>query len=97
MGGIGVTISSKEEGQDASQSTPLTNLPQKLVDEIASKLGIETEDTKRSLAAGKIEIPDNVEITITRKKNNDSCTIKKLRGGAEFELKYKGRTFRITP
>ena len=98
MSGVGITFNSTEEGQTSSQSTtPLTNLPQNVADEIAKTLGIETPETKRALVAGKIDLPDDVEITVTRKRTGESLTFKKLRGGAEFELKVKGRTFRITP
>ena len=81
----------------AQESTPLISLPQKVVDEIAAKLGIETPQTKQALAGGKIDLPDNVAVTITRKKTNEFLTFKKLRGGAEFEVTYRGTTTRITP
>jgi len=94
MGGVGVTLSSKEEGQ-AAASTPLTNLPPNVVEEVARTLGIQTDETKQALLAGKIDLPDNAEVTITRKLTSESLTLKKLGGGSEFELKFKGRTTRI--
>lgn len=98
MSGVGITFNSTEEGRTSDQqATPLTNLPQKVVDEIAKTLGIETDNTKRALTGGKLAIPDDVEITITRKSSGESLTFKKLQGGAEFELKFKDKTFRITP
>jgi hypothetical protein len=89
MGGIGITISSKEEGK-AAVSTPLTSLPPNVVEEITKALGIQTDETKQALLGGKIDLPDNVEVTITRKLTSESLTLKKLGGGAQFELKYKG-------
>ena len=95
MGGVGVTISSKEDNTPSAVSTPLTNLPPNVVEKIAETLGIQTDETKQALLAGKIDLPDNVEVTITRKITNESLTIKKLSGGSQFELKFKGRTTTI--
>lgn len=96
MSGIGISMESQEGGENAA-STPLTSLPQKVVDEVAKLLGIETAQTKQALAGGKIDLPDNVAITITRKRTNESLTIKKLRGGARFELTHGSRTTTVDP
>ena len=98
MGGVGITFSSTEEGQTSQQqSTPLTNLSEKVVDEIATVLGIQTSETKQALMTGKIDLPDNVEVTITRKSTKQSLTLKKLPGVAQqFELTFEGKTRRIS-
>jgi len=93
MGGIGISIHS-QEGK-ASPSTPLTNLPDKVVDEIARQLGIYTPATRQALTGGKIPLPDDVEVTITRLSTNGSVTIKKT--GSKFTLKYGDKTVELTP
>lgn len=98
MGGIGITINSTEEGRTSrEQSTALTGLPPDVVAKIAETLGIQTNETKQALLAGKIDLPDNVGVTITRKLTNESLTLKKLRGGAQYELTYKGQVTTIPP
>ena len=93
MGGIGISLDSQEA--KSSRSTPLISLPPKVVEDIASKLGIMTAKTKRALLAGKISLPEGVAVTITRKKNKDQLTIKKERGGARYQVTYKGKTTKI--
>jgi hypothetical protein len=53
MGGIGISIK-------GAPPTPLTTLPAKVVDAIASTLGI-SDAAKASLAAGQFHMPDNVD------------------------------------
>lgn len=88
MGGIGISIK-------GSPSTLLTSFPQRVVDEIANKLGISTV-AKGSLAGGKIDLPEDVEVEITRRSNPDpltnSLTITKLSGGAGYRLRYGNTT-----
>src|SRR5262245_23636223 len=56
MGGIGISINSTEEGRTSrEQSTALTSLPPDVVAKIAETLGIQTNETKQALLAGKID------------------------------------------
>jgi hypothetical protein len=84
MGGIGITIK-------GGPSTHLTHLPQRVVDQIASKLGISAIG-KAALAEGTMDLPEGVEVEITRLSNADpltnSLTIRKLPGGAGYRLRY---------
>ena len=48
MGGIGISLDLQET--KSSRSTPLVSLPPKVVEDIASKLGIMTAKTKRALS-----------------------------------------------
>jgi len=94
MGGIGISINSQEAGK-GSAATPLTSLPEKVVDEIAKQLGIQTPATRQALTAGKIPLPDDVEVTITRLSTKGSVTIKKT--GSKYRLKYGDTTVDLTP
>ena len=71
----------------------LVRLPPEVVEHIASKLGIMTAETKRALS--EISLLEGVAVTITRKKNKDQLTIKKERGGARYQVTYKGKTTKI--
>lgn len=95
MGGIGISLHS--QGGARSTSTPLTSLPDKVVNEIARQLGIVSAESMQALTGGKMNLPDDVEVTITRLSNSDSCTIEKLGGGATYRLKYRNTTVDITP
>jgi hypothetical protein len=96
MGGIGVTFESTEDGRTSQeQSTPVTNLPPNVVEAVARALGIQTDQTKAALRDGTLNLPDDVEVKITRKITDETLTLKKRRGGAEYELKYKGETTTI--
>jgi hypothetical protein len=95
MGGIGIELHS-QEGK-GSPSTALTSLPDKVVSEIATKLGIVSAETRQALTAGKMNLPDDVEVKITRLSNSDSCTIKKLAGGSTYRITYRNTTVDITP
>ena len=98
MGGIGITLNSTDEGRTSQeQSSALTSLPQDVVAKIAETLGIQTNETKQALLAGKIDLPDNVTVTITRKITGDYLTLKKLSGGAQYELTYKDKVTKISP
>jgi hypothetical protein len=87
MGGIGISIS-------GAPTTELTSLPNNVLDEIARALQI-SQVGRDSLAKGKIDLPEGVDVEITRKTNGDSCTLRKLPGGAGYRLTYKGRTVDI--
>jgi hypothetical protein len=89
MGGIGVSINGLPD-------TELTSLPNNVLNEIAAALKI-SQIGRDSLAKGKIDLPENVEVEITRKTNGDSCTLTKLPGGAGYRLKYKDKTIDIPP
>lgn len=91
MSGVGITFNSKEgeRTQDqAARSTPLTNLPAHIAEAVSQALGIETDETKQALLSGKIDFPENMEVTITRKKTGVALTLKK--SGGQFELISKG-------
>ncbi len=92
MGGIGISIK-------GAAPTPLTSLPPKVVDAIASKLGI-SDTGKASLAGSTVHISDNQDYQITRLGNPDpatnSLTIKKQAGGV-YSLTYQGTTTDIPP
>jgi len=94
MGGIGISLNSQEGGKGPT-STPLTNLPEKVVDEIAKQLGIQTPATRQALTTGKIPLPDDVEVTITRLSTKGSITITKK--GSKYTLKYGDKTVELTP
>jgi len=98
MGGIGISLHS-QEGKDAptNPSTPLVSLPEKIINEIASKLGIKSEKSRAALTSGKIALPDNVEVAITRLSTNDSLTIKKLPGGDTYVIKHKDKSYDVKP
>jgi hypothetical protein len=87
MGGIGISI-------NGEPTTQLTSLPNNVLDEIANALKI-SPIGRNSLASGKIDLPENVDVEITRKTNGDSCTLRKLPGGAGYRLTYKGNTIDI--
>jgi hypothetical protein len=95
MGGIGISLHSKKDKD--SPATPLVSLPAKVVDEIARQLGIYSLETRQALTGGKISLPDDVEITITRASTKGSLTIRKLEGGAKYRLKYGDTTVDVTP
>jgi hypothetical protein len=84
MGGIGIKIK-------GAPSTHLTHLPQKVVDQIASRLGISAIG-QASLVEGTMDLPENVEVEITRLSNADpltsSMTIRKLPGDAGYRIRY---------
>jgi len=88
MGGIGISISGEPD-------TELTSLPSHVLDEVANVLKI-SQKGRDSLAKGKIDLPEGIEVKITRNTNKDSCTLKKLSGGG-YELKYQDRTINIPP
>lgn len=94
MAGIGISMES-QDSKGSAKSTDLISLPQKVVDEIAAKLGIMTAKTKRALTSGKISLPEGVTVTITRKKNKEKITIKKLPGSAQYRVTYKGKSKKI--
>lgn len=93
MGGIGITIHSQESTR--SPSTPITSLPKKVVDEIARQLGI-SEPAQRALASGKLDLPDDVDVKLTRLSNSESCTVRKLSGGATYRITYRDKTVDVT-
>jgi hypothetical protein len=90
MGGIGISMNSQDG--EKSPSTPLTMLPSQVVEEIANKLGISI-NAKDALAKGKIDLPENIDIKITRLSKNTSCTIKKQ--GAEYTVTYEGKSVTV--
>jgi hypothetical protein len=94
MGGIGISLHSQEKG--SAVSTPLTSIPRKVANYIASTLGIETAATKQALVSGKISLPEGVSVRITRKKTKERITVKKLPGGSQYEVTYKGKRTKIT-
>jgi hypothetical protein len=87
MGGIGISI-------NGEPTTQLTSLPNNVLDEIAKALDI-SPIGRKSLASGKIDLPEDVDVEITRKTTKESCTLRKLPGGAGYRLTYKGRTIDI--
>ena len=92
MGGIGISLDSQET--KSARSKPLVGLPPEVVEHVASKLGIVTAKTKRALSHGEISLPEGVAVTVTRKKNKDKLTIKKLAGGS-YQVTHKGKTTKI--
>lgn len=95
MGGIGVTIHSKE-GKKSPSSTPVLRLPKEVVDEIARQLGI-SEEAKLALTAGTCDLPDNVDVTITRMSNNEILTVKKVDRGATYRVTYRDESIDVKP
>jgi hypothetical protein len=83
MGGIGISMDS--QAGTGSPVKPLASVPQQVIDEIARQLGITESDskerTRQALAAGKIDLPEDVDIKLTRVSTNTYCTIRKLPGG----------------
>ena len=93
MGGIGISMSSKEKS--STRSTPLTSLPRSVADHIVRTLGIKTAPTKKALVSGKINLPVGVTVRITRKKTKDRISVKKLAGGSHYQVTYKGKRTKI--
>jgi len=89
MGGIGISL----QAQDPSK--PVATLPSHVVDDIASKLGI-SANVKDALSKGKIDIPENVDIKVTRLSDpsgNTFCTIRK--DGPEYTITYQGKSAKL--
>lgn len=97
MGGIGISMHSQEK--NSAQSTPLISLPAKIANHVAKTLGIKTAKTKKALSSGKISLPEGVTVRITRKNTkgpSGRISIKKLPGGSEYQVTYKGKRMKIT-
>lgn len=89
MGGIGISLQSQDP------SKPVATLPSHVVEDIANKLGI-SANVKDALAKGRIDIPENVDIKVTRLSDptgNTYCTVRK--DGAEYTITHQGRTVKL--
>ncbi len=92
MGGIGIKIKSRQRPEPDSPATPVTNLPPKIVDEIIAALKVtRVDEVRQALTTGKLEIPDDVEITIERVSTGETLTITPVPGGNEFTLNQSGQ------
>jgi hypothetical protein len=92
MGGIGIKIKSRQRPDSDAPAVPAANLPQKVVDEIISTLGVtRVDEVRQALTTGKLDIPDDVEIEIQRLSTGTSLTITPVQGGQEFTLNHQGQ------
>ena len=101
MGGFGLEFHTPSTDKNLAP-TPLTDVPQNVVDEIANKLGITAQTSKDALATalakGKMNLPADVALKITRLSDptgNTHCTIKKLQGGGYSLTFFQSQTVRV--